>query len=145
MSESTPNSSRTFAILSGEAISVSARLSGCTLERSVIAEALGEGRARLNVHATFGGSGKSVMKRFASSMSPSTRIVSKGAPPWMTAATSRRRAGEGHVAIARPRARSTSSRPSSNRGDIARFAEAEADARIEALAPARERAASGAT
>ena len=36
MSESIPNRSRTFATLSGEGISVSARLSGCTLERSVI-------------------------------------------------------------------------------------------------------------
>src|SRR5438270_9113475 len=40
MSVSTPNSSRTFAILSGEAISVSARLSGCTLEISVIGNCL---------------------------------------------------------------------------------------------------------
>src|SRR5947209_19665295 len=46
MSESTPNSSRTLAILSGEAISVSALLSGCTLDRSVIGRCLkGWGRA----------------------------------------------------------------------------------------------------
>ena len=40
------------------------------------------------------------MKRFASFMSPSTRIISSGAPPWMTAASSVGGAGEGHSAIA---------------------------------------------
>src|SRR5438046_1735908 len=40
MSESTPKRSRTLAILSGEASSVSARLSGCTLGRSVMRTAL---------------------------------------------------------------------------------------------------------
>src|SRR5918994_1769322 len=49
MSLSIPNKSRTLAILSGDAITVSLRLSGLTLERSVIAErALGQGRLRLN-------------------------------------------------------------------------------------------------
>src|SRR3954452_10257464 len=39
MSESMPKSSRTLAILSGDAISVAARLSGWTLGRSVIGQA----------------------------------------------------------------------------------------------------------
>ena len=48
MSLSTPNSSRTLAILSGAAITVSPRLSGFTLGMSVIKSALGDGGARLN-------------------------------------------------------------------------------------------------
>src|SRR4029079_10435953 len=49
--------------------------------------ALGDGRARLNVQPTFGGSGNSVTKRCASAISPVTSIRSRGAPPWITAAT----------------------------------------------------------
>ena len=38
-------------------------------------------------------------KRFASSMSPFTSIVSRGAPPWTTAASLGGRRGEDDVAI----------------------------------------------
>jgi hypothetical protein len=51
-------------------------------------DALGEGAVRLNVQPIFGGNGKSFTKRFANSRSPSTRIKSNGAPPWITAAMS---------------------------------------------------------
>src|SRR6476619_979387 len=54
MSESTPNNSRTLVILSGEAISVSARLSGWTLGKSVMGMPLGDGRDRLNFGDLFG-------------------------------------------------------------------------------------------
>src|SRR6476619_4086033 len=48
MSESMPNRSRTLAILSGDAITVSLRLSGFTLGRSVMMGALRQGRRCLN-------------------------------------------------------------------------------------------------
>src|SRR5437870_6460505 len=53
MSLSTPNRSRTFTILSGEAISVSARLSGFTFEMSVMGWPYGKG-ARASTRDDFG-------------------------------------------------------------------------------------------
>src|SRR3954467_879141 len=53
MSESRPNNSRTFITLSGEASRVSARLSGWTLERSVMDGALNRlGRQGKERHET---------------------------------------------------------------------------------------------
>ena len=98
-------------------------------------EALGEGRARLNAHATFGGSGKSVMKRFASFMSPSTRIISRGAPPWITRREFGGGAGKGNIAVAH-RATFNLEPAVFENDDVIGFPEAESDPRIEVPPPA---------
>ena len=98
-----PNSSRTFTILSGEAITVSAAAFEADVGNIGHAAALSEARRPPQPAATFCGSGNRSTKRLASFRSPSTPIVSNGAPPWITAGDVGRRAGEGDVAVHRSR------------------------------------------
>ena len=75
---------------------------------------------------------------------PSTSIISRGAPPWITAATSvGAPAKVTSQSVAAPRARRRGGRR--GRRDIAGVAEAEADAGVEALGERSAKSASAAT